>query len=325
MGDKLLEVKNLRTHFHTFKGDVKAVDGVSFSLNKGEILGIVGESGGGKSVTGFSILKLIEEPGKIVGGEIIFKGEDLVKKSERGMKNIRGSEISMIFQDPMTSLNPLYTIQQQIEEVLKLHSNMNAEERRNRCIELLTDVGIPQPEERLDSYPHQFSGGMRQRVIIASALAAEPELIIADEPTTALDVTIQAQILRLMKRLVKEKNTSLLLITHDLAVVSEMVDRVIVLYCGQVLEAGKINEIIYNPSHPYTKGLLNSIPRLHDQKKRLSQIQGMVPNMFELPAGCNFAPRCKYCQDKCLQEEPQIREIDEGHRVSCHYPLRGEE
>ena len=325
MGDKLLEVKNLRTHFHTFKGDVKAVDGVSFSLNKGEILGIVGESGGGKSVTGFSILKLIEEPGKIVGGEIIFKGEDLVKKSERGMKNIRGSEISMIFQDPMTSLNPLYTIQQQIEEVLKLHSNMNAEERRNRCIELLTDVGIPQPEERLDSYPHQFSGGMRQRVIIASALAAEPELIIADEPTTALDVTIQAQILRLMKRLVKEKNTSLLLITHDLAVVSEMVDRVIVLYCGQVLEAGKINEIIYNPSHPYTKGLLNSIPRLHDQKKRLLQIQGMVPNMFELPAGCNFAPRCKYCQDKCLQEEPQIREIDEGHRVSCHYPLRGEE
>src|SRR6056297_3313646 len=325
MENRLLEVKNLKTYFHTFKGIVKAVDGVSFDLKKGEILGIVGESGGGKSVTGFSLLKLIEEPGKIEEGQILFKDEDIVKMNEKEMKEIRGSEISMIFQDPMTSLNPLYTIQQQMEEVLKLHTEMNAKQRKKRCIQLLKDVGIPQPAERLNSYPHQFSGGMRQRVIIASALAAEPELIIADEPTTALDVTIQAQILRLMKRLVKEKNTSLLLITYDLAVVSEMVDRVIVLYCGQVLEAGKINEIIYNPSHPYTKGLLNSIPRLHDQKKRLLQIQGMVPNMFELPAGCNFAPRCKYCQDKCLQEEPQIREIDEGHRVSCHYPLRGEE
>jgi len=324
MVEKLLEVKDLKTYFHTFKGIVKAVDGVSFKLNKGEILGIVGESGGGKSVTGFSILKLIEDPGKIENGEIIFNGENLVNKSEREMKEIRGSKISMIFQDPMTSLNPLYTIQQQIEEVLKLHTDMNAKQRKQRCINLLDDVGIPQPEARLKSYPHQFSGGMRQRAIIAAALAAEPELIIADEPTTALDVTIQAQILRLMKKLVKEKNTSLLLITHDLAVVAEMVDRAIVLYCGQVMETGKIDDLIHQPIHPYTYGLLNSIPRLDDQKKRLSQIEGMVHNMFELPEGCNYSPRCDYCQERCLQEEPKIREIHEGHRVSCHYPLSRE-
>ncbi len=324
MVEKLLEVKDLKTYFHTFKGIVKAVDGVSFKLNKGEILGIVGESGGGKSVTGFSILKLIDDPGKIENGEILFNGENLVNKSEKEMKKIRGSKISMIFQDPMTSLNPLYTIQQQIGEVLKIHTNMNAEQRKQRCINLLDDVGIPQPEARLKSYPHQFSGGMRQRAIIAAALAAEPELIIADEPTTALDVTIQAQILRLMKKLVKEKNTSLLLITHDLAVVAEMVDRAIVLYCGQVMETGKIDDLIHQPIHPYTYGLLNSIPRLNDQKKRLSQIEGMVPNMFELPKGCNYAPRCDYCQERCLKEEPKIREIYEGHRVSCHYPLSRE-
>lgn len=323
MEDKILDVNNLKTYFHTFKGVVKAVDGVSFDLKKGEILGIVGESGGGKSVTGFSLLKLIEEPGRIEGGQILFKGEDIVNKSEKEMKDIRGSEISMIFQDPMTSLNPLYTIQQQMEEVLKLHTEMNAKERKARCIQLLKDVGIPQPAERLNSYPHQFSGGMRQRVIIATALAAEPELIIADEPTTALDVTIQSQILKLMERLVKEKQTSLILITHDLAVVSEMVDRVIVLYCGKVLESGTIDDIIYQSAHPYTNGLLGSIPRLHDDKKRLTQIPGMVPNMFELPVGCNFAPRCSYAKEKCESVEPEIREIFEGHQVSCHFPLKG--
>lgn len=323
MEDKILDVNNLKTYFHTFKGVVKAVDGVSFDLKKGEILGIVGESGGGKSVTGFSLLKLIEEPGRIEGGQILFKGEDIVNKSEKEMKDIRGSEISMIFQDPMTSLNPLYTIQQQMEEVLKLHTEMNAKERKARCIQLLKDVGIPQPAERLNSYPHQFSGGMRQRVIIATALAAEPELIIADEPTTALDVTIQSQILKLMERLVKEKQTSLILITHDLAVVSEMVDRVIVLYCGKVLESGTIDDIIYQSAHPYTNGLLGSIPRLHDDKKRLTQIPGMVPNMFELPVGCNFAPRCSYAKEKCESVEPEIREIFAGHQVSCHFPLKG--
>ncbi|HKL13654.1 MAG TPA: ABC transporter ATP-binding protein [Halanaerobiales bacterium] len=323
MENRLLEVKNLKTYFHTFKGIVKAVDGVSFDLKKGEILGIVGESGGGKSVTGFSLLKLIEEPGKIEEGQILFKDEDIVKMNEKEMKEIRGSEISMIFQDPMTSLNPLYTIQQQMEEVLKLHTEMNAKQRKKRCIQLLKDVGIPQPSERLNSYPHQFSGGMRQRVIIATALAAEPELIIADEPTTALDVTIQSQILKLMGKLVKEKQTSLILITHDLAVVSEMADRVIVLYCGKVLESGSIDDIIYKSAHPYTNGLLNSIPRLHDKKSRLSQIPGMVPNMFALPVGCNFAPRCSYSQEKCKKTEPHIREIFNGHRVSCHYPLKG--
>ncbi len=323
MEDKILDVNNLKTYFHTFKGVVKAVDGVSFDLEKGEILGIVGESGGGKSVTGFSLLKLIEEPGRIEGGQILFKGEDIVKKNEKEMKDIRGSEISMIFQDPMTSLNPLYNIKQQMEEVLKLHTEMNAKERKARCIQLLKDVGIPQPAERLNSYPHQFSGGMRQRVIIATALAAEPELIIADEPTTALDVTIQSQILKLMERLVKEKQTSLILITHDLAVVSEMVDRVIVLYCGKVLESGTIDDIIYQSAHPYTNGLLGSIPRLHDNKKRLTQIPGMVPNMFELPVGCNFAPRCSFAKEKCASVEPEIREIFEGHQVSCHFPLKG--
>ena len=321
MVNKLLEVKGLKTYFHTFKGTVKAVDGISFSLNRGEILGIVGESGGGKSVAGFSIMKLIEEPGFIQAGEIIFQGEDINRKNEREMKDIRGKDIAMIFQDPMTSLNPLYTIYQQLEEVLKLHSKMGAKARRERCIELLSQVGIPQPADRLNSYPHQFSGGMRQRVIIAIALAAKPKLIIADEPTTALDVTIQAQILQLLKRLVQENNSSLILITHDLAVVSQMVDKIIVMYCGKILEQGKIDHIIYQPAHPYTSGLLNSIPRLRDQKKRLEQIPGIVPNMFQLPAGCNFAPRCRYYRDKCLVDQPEIATIEEEHGVACHFPL----
>lgn len=322
MGNKLLEVKELRTYFHTFKGVVKAVDGISFSLEEGEILGIVGESGSGKSVTSFSILKLIEEPGVVEAEEILFRGEDLVRKSEKDMMKVRGREISMIFQDPMTSLNPLYTIQQQIEEMLRLHGNFNEGQRKERCIELLRLVGIPNPEDRLKSYPHQFSGGMRQRVIIAIALAANPKLIIADEPTTALDVTIQAQILKLMKELVYNEDASLILITHDLAVVSQMADRIAVMYCGKIVEEGSTNDIIKNTAHPYTKGLLNSIPRLNKNLNRLEQIPGMVPNMFDLPTGCKFAPRCNYSKEKCLVEEPKNIIVGRGHRTACHFPLK---
>ena len=287
MEDKvLLDVQGLKTYFHTFKGVVKAVDNVSFSLKEGEILGIVGESGSGKSVTSFSILKLVEDPGVVDADHIMFDGKDLAKISERDMSKIRGKDISMVFQDPMTSLNPLYTIQRQMEEVLILHEpQMNKAQRRERCIELLHAVGIPNPEERLKEYPNQFSGGMRQRVIIAIALATNPKLLIADEPTTALDVTIQEQILKLMKKLVKEHNTSLMLITHDLAVVSQMVDKINVMYCGKLVETGKTEDIIYHNAHPYTEGLLNSIPKLYEDRDRLDYIPGMVPNMFELPEG----------------------------------------
>ena len=322
----LLDVKNLKTYFHTFKGVVKAVDDVSFSLKKGEILGIVGESGSGKSVTSFSILKLVEEPGVVQAESIKFDGKELTNLSEKDMTQIRGKDISMVFQDPMTSLNPLYTIQKQMEEVLILHApQMNAAQRKERCIELLKQVGIPNPEDRLKAYPHEFSGGMRQRVIIAISLATDPKLLIADEPTTALDVTIQAQILRLMKKLVNEKHASLILITHDLAVVSEMVDKINVMYCGKLVETGSNKDVVYHSAHPYTEGLLNSIPKLREDKDRLDFIPGMVPNMFELPQGCYFAPRCKYCQEICNREQPQMQDLGNEHRVACHFPLISKE
>ncbi|QZY55911.1 ABC transporter ATP-binding protein [Crassaminicella profunda] len=324
MSKKLLDVTNLRTYFHTFKGTVKAVDHVSLYIDEGEILGVVGESGGGKSVTGFSVIRLIDDPGKIESGEIIFNGEDLMKKSEREMNRIRGKEISMVFQDPMTSLNPVYTIEEQMDEVLLLHENLTKQERKNRCIELLKSVGISNPESRLKNFPHQFSGGMRQRVVIAIALLANPKLIIADEPTTALDVTIQAQILKLMKNLVKEKGCSLMLITHDLAVVSEMADRINVMYCGKVIESGYTEDIINHFSHPYTEGLLQSIPHMDQSKKELETIQGIVPNMFDLPKGCYFSPRCKYCQEICKEQSPELLKISEKHYVACHFPLRKE-
>ena len=316
----LLDVKGLKTYFHTFKGVVKAVDDVSFSLKEGEILGIVGESGSGKSVTSFSILKLVEEPGVVEAEQILFDGRDLSRASERDM--IRGKDISMVFQDPMTSLNPLYTIQRQMEEVLILHEpQMNAAQRKARCLELLSAVGIPNPQERLKEYPNQFSGGMRQRVIIAIALATNPRLLIADEPTTALDVTIQEQILELMRKLVKEHNTALILITHDLAVVSQMVDRINVMYCGKLVETGSTEDIVAFNAHPYTEGLLNSIPKLYEDRGRLDYIPGMVPNMFELPEGCYFAPRCRYCQDICRHQQPVMREVGPGHLAACHFPL----
>lgn len=321
-GKVLLEVKGLKTWFHTFKGVVKAVDDVSFSLNRGEILGIVGESGSGKSVASFSILKLIDPPGRVEAEKILFDGKDLSRLGEKEMTKIRGRDISMVFQDPMTSLNPLYTVQRQMEEMLILHApELSKAQRRERCIELLRAVGIPNPEDRLKAYPHQFSGGMRQRVIIAIALAANPKLLIADEPTTALDVTIQAQILKLMRRLVHENGASLILITHDLAVVSEMADRINVMYCGKLVETGSSRDVVYRSAHPYTEGLLNSIPKLREEKARLDYIPGMVPNMFELPKGCYFAPRCRYCQEICRKEQPKMRKVAPGHMAACHFPL----
>ncbi|MDD4837198.1 MAG: ABC transporter ATP-binding protein [Dethiosulfovibrio sp.] len=324
MTKKLLEVKNLRTYFHTFKGTVKAVDDVSFWVDEGEILAIVGESGGGKSVTGFSVIRLIEEPGRIESGEILFEGKDLMGLSESQMNRVRGKDISMIFQDPMTSLNPVYTIGQQIEETLILHTDLSPKERKAASIELLRSVGISNPESRLKAYPHQFSGGMRQRVIIAIALAADPKLIIADEPTTALDVTIQAQILRLMAELVRGKGRSLILVTHDLAVVSEMADRINVMYCGKVVESGPTRDVIDRSAHPYTKGLIGSIPDLERDKNRLETIKGIVPNMFDLPKGCKFAPRCTRAKEICHVQEPEVINMSQSHQVACHFPFREE-
>lgn len=318
---KILEVKNLKTHFHTYKGVVKAVDDVSFDLREGEILGIVGESGGGKSITGFSIIKLIEEPGIIEQGEINFEGKNLVKMSDHEMNKIRGKKISMIFQDPMTSLNPVYTIGKQLEEVLLLHDNLSKTQRHTRCVELLNAVGISNAEKRLKNYPHEFSGGMRQRVVIAIALASNPKIIIADEPTTALDVTIQAQILRLMQKIVVENNCALILITHDLAVIAEMADRVNVMYCGKIMETGYTKDIINHYSHPYTEGLIGSIPSTDEDKERLTTIQGVVPNMFDLPKGCKFAARCNFRQDICFEKEPDITEVADIHKVACFFPL----
>ena len=326
---KILEVENLATYFHTFKGVVKSVDRISFSMEEGEVLGVVGESGGGKSVTGFSVIKLIDPPGKITADKIEFDGEDLMAKTEKEMNKIRGNKITMIFQDPMTSLNPVYTIEHQISEVLKLHQpGITKAECRKRSIELLKEVGIPNAEERLKCYPHQFSGGMRQRVVIAIALASEPKLIIADEPTTALDVTIQAQVLQLMKRLVNEKGCALMLITHDLAVVSETTDRVNVMYCGHIVESAPTKELIAKPLHPYTQGLLASIPGSghNEHEDRLTVIPGMVPNMFDLPKGCKFAPRCSKCMGICNEVEPETITVSEGRQVACHlYTEAGKE
>ena len=325
MDDRLLlQVKGLRTWFHTFKGVVKAVDDVSFDIRVGEVLAVVGESGGGKSVTGFSVIRLIDEPGRIESGEILFAGRDLMKLSEREMNRVRGKDISMVFQDAMTSLNPVYTIGQQIDEVLRLHTSMGRADRRRASVELLRSVGISNPEGRLGSYPHQFSGGMRQRVVIAIALAARPRLIIADEPTTALDVTVQAQILRLMTDLIHAEGCSLMLITHDLAVVSEIADRINVMYCGRIVESGSARAVIDGSLHPYTLGLINSIPDLNREQGRFKTIPGIVPNMFDLPQGCRFSPRCERAQDLCRTSAPDLRELEPGHCVACHFPIHRE-
>jgi oligopeptide/dipeptide ABC transporter ATP-binding protein len=317
MSERILEVKELKTYFYTDDGVVPAVDGVDFHVSKGETLGIVGESGCGKSVTSLSIMRLIPSPpGKIAGGEIIFKGKNLVKLSEEEMRKIRGNDISMIFQEPMTSLNPVYTIGDQISEVLMLHQGMNKEQALEKSVEMLSLVGIPLPEQRVHEYPHQLSGGMRQRVMIAMALACNPELLIADEPTTALDVTIQAQILELMKDLKERLGTAIMLITHDLGVIAEVAEKVLVMYAGKVVEYSDVKSIFKDPKHPYTRGLLNSIPKLNETREKLDVIEGIVPNPYEMPEGCRFHPRCKYAREICKQKQPELVE-HQGHQVRC--------
>ena len=320
--EPLLEVKNLKTSFKIGKKWVPAVEQVCFHVDPGETLGIVGESGCGKSVTSMSIMRLLSKATtKIEADEIILNGKNIANYSDKEMAQVRGTGIGMIFQDSMTSLNPVKTIGKQLDEAFIVHHSCDKNEAKIRSIEMLTKVGIPSPEKRYGEYPHQLSGGMRQRVMIAMALLCNPKLLIADEPTTALDVTIQEQILKLMKKLVKEHNTSLMLITHDLAVVSQMVDKINVMYCGKLVETGKTEDIIYHNAHPYTEGLLNSIPKLYEDRDRLDYIPGMVPNMFELPEGCYFAPRCKYCQEICRHEKPQMQEVGPGHMAACHFPL----
>jgi len=314
----LLEIKNLHTYFYTDDGVVKAVDGVSYEMQAGETLGIVGESGCGKSVHAMSILRLIPDPpGKIVEGEIIFEGEDLLKMDMDEMRHVRGNRIGMIFQEPMTSLNPVLTIGRQLTEPLQLHLAMKNDEARTKAAELLELVGIPQAADRLDDYPHQFSGGMRQRVMIAMALSCNPTLLIADEPTTALDVTIQAQVLEVVQKASKELGSAVMIITHNLGVVARYASRVNVMYAGRIVESGSAEQIYHNPKHPYTLGLLASVPRLDsDRREQLSVIEGLPPDLISMPPGCPFQPRCHYAMDKC-NEIPPLMNMEEGHLSAC--------
>ncbi|MCL6451923.1 MAG: ABC transporter ATP-binding protein [Acetobacteraceae bacterium] len=319
-----MQVRGLRTVFSTYSGKVRAVDGVDFDLGRGEAIGIVGESGCGKTVTALSILRLVPEPGRIVDGSVLFEGEDLVKKTDREMQRIRGNEISMIFQDPMTSLNPVLTIGLQIVEVLQRHQGMGGRQARRKAVEMLDIVGIPNPESRIAQYPHQFSGGMRQRAMIAIALACNPKLLIADEPTTSLDVTIQAQIIDLLVDLKGRLDTAIMIITHDLGVVARIAQRVIVMYAGKIIEEGPVREIYQNPRHPYTVGLLSAVPRLDArEKKRLVPIYGQPPDLIQPPRGCAFSPRCDYAMRVCAEAEPEVVTVSDGHRASCwlQHPL----
>lgn len=313
----LLAVRGLRTEFQSRDKTIPAVDDVSFDVARGECLGVVGESGSGKSVTALSIMGLIQAPGKIVAGEIRLDGQDLVGLSPREMQKIRGNKIAMIFQEPMTSLNPVFTVGNQIEEALYSHQKLTRLQARRRAAEMLELVGIPDPEERLNTYPHQMSGGMRQRVMIAMALCCKPQLLIADEPTTALDVTIQAQILELISGLRKETGTSVMLITHDLGVVAELADRVMVMYAGRVVEKADVLTLFDRPGHPYTEGLLRSVPRIDDERHRLEAIEGMVPNLQHPPPGCRFEPRCPYSQEICRKHEPPLFDLPGGGTAAC--------
>ncbi|MCK6481200.1 MAG: ABC transporter ATP-binding protein [Planctomycetaceae bacterium] len=318
--DALLELRDLKTHFFTDEGVAKAVDGVSYVVKRGETLGVVGESGCGKSVTALSVMKLIPDPpGRIVAGSIWFEGRDLAALSTEEMRRIRGNEIGMIFQEPMTSLNPVFTVGDQIIEAVVLHRGVPYEEGRARAVEMLRLVGIPSPESRVDDYPHQMSGGMRQRVMIAMALSCDPKLLIADEPTTALDVTIQAQILDLMNRLQRELGMSILLITHDLGVVAQNAHHVAVMYAGKVVEYSDVREVFGNPRHPYTVGLFRSIPKLGAKVAKLDTIPGTVPSALEFPAGCRFHNRCPFATARCSAEEPELRALSPGHTVACHF------
>lgn len=314
----LLDVVNLHTHFFTKAGTVKAVDGIDFSVKPGETLGIVGESGSGKSITAMSILGLIPSPpGKIVDGGIYFKGENLLDKKEKQLRQIRGKEIGMVFQDPMTSLNPVFTVEKQMVETIRAHENFSKKQARDRSLELLNLVGIPDPKKRLTSYPHEFSGGMRQRIMIAIALACNPSLLIADEPTTALDVTIQAQILDLFRRMQRELDMGIIMITHDLGVVSEVCDRVMVMYAGKPAEFSETKNLFDRAKHPYTLGLMNSIPKITPEKHKLEAIDGVPPDLHGLPKGCSFAPRCKHVMESCLNIDPELKEVDNNHHVRC--------
>jgi len=318
---RILEVSNLQTHFSTDNGVVKAVDGVSFHIDRGETLAVVGESGSGKSVTSLSIMRLLEAPhGRIVGGSILLEGEDLVRKTEAEMRRVRGNDISMIFQEPMTSLNPVYTVGEQIAESIRIHQGKTPQQAMKRAVEMLDLVGISEPARRAKTFPHQMSGGMRQRVMIAIALSCNPKLLIADEPTTALDVTIQAQILELMRDLQREIGMSILFITHDLGVVAEIADRVVVMYAGRAVEEGSVLDIFARPRMPYTAGLMNSIPRIDraaERQERLLAIVGNVPSPFSLPQGCSFHPRCGYVQERCKAAVPPLEDSGDGHMVRC--------
>ena len=323
----LLEMRDLKTFFTTKRGVVKAVNGVSYSVEAGKTLGVVGESGSGKSVSAMSMLKLLDGNGYIAGGSILFDGKDLTKLSVQEMQKIRGNDISVIFQEPMTSLNPVFTIERQVAEPFIIHQGLSKEAAKKKVVEMLADVKIPNPEVVAKQYPHQLSGGMRQRVMIAMALACKPKLLIADEPTTALDVTIQAQILKLMNDLRREHGTSILFITHDLGVIAQMADDVAVMYCGQVVEMAPARTIFTDPafSHPYTEGLMVSIPRLDTPADtRLESIPGAVPHPLNLPKGCKFAPRCKYCQQRCLEEEPALEKVSGNQQIRCFYPGKEE-
>ena len=320
----ILDVKNLVVRYETEDGVVHALNGIDLQLGYRQTIGLVGETGAGKTTAALAILRLVPDPpGVVECDRLMIEGRDILNLPAAKMDEVRGKDVSMIFQDPMTALNPVFTVGEQIAESLQLHEGLDKNAAMERAKQMLELVGIP--GERANEYPHQFSGGMKQRVVIAIALACNPKLLIADEPTTALDVTIQAQILKLMDKLVKEQGASLILITHDLAVVSQMADRIIVMYCGKIVESGSRDDVIHRPSHPYTEGLLNSIPRMGEEQKRLESIPGMVPSMLDLPQGCYFAPRCKYCQDICRTVTPENHEVSPGHCAACHFPLTGGE
>ena len=317
MVKKILKIEQLKTYFYTWAGIVKAVDGVSFEVNEGETLGIVGESGSGKSVTALSIIRIVPSPGKIVEGKIIYKGENLAEKSEKSLQDIRGKEIAYIFQDPATSLNPVFTIANQLVEVILRHQKITKKEALEKAIELFRLVEIPDPEIKIWNYPHQLSGGMKQRMAIARALASQPNLLLADEPTTNLDVTIQAQILKLMKNLKKKLGMSMIFITHDMGVVADIADRITVLYAGRVCETADTKTIFYNPKHPYTQALLTAVPSLILKTEKLAVIPGSIPNLIKPPTGCRFHPRCEYAQKYCGEKIPDLIEIEPGHKVAC--------
>ena len=318
LSEKLLEIANLRTYFFTEAGVVKALDGMSLEVNKGQAVGLVGESGSGKSVTAQSVLRIVPRPGRIVDGSIKFEGEDLLSKSDDDMRKLRGPKMAIVFQDPTTSLNPVFTVERQLTDILTLHRDLTKDAASKRALSLLEHVGIPEPEKRLKAYPHELSGGMKQRIAIARALSCEPVLLFADEPTTNLDVTIQAQVLELLKQLQKELNMTMVMITHDMGIIADMTERVTVLYAGKVMEVADTPTLFRSPKHPYTEALLKAVPSVK-QTRTLEVIPGNIPNLIEPPSGCVFNPRCKYAKDICMKQEPPLEKVDAGHSVACHF------